>query len=189
MIEIVAKVPGEIGESTQPGNRVSDESALVSAKFRGVDWPVVHVENERNNHVSVSRILNDAIELLPVRAIKAAVIKSGVVRIFGEFCRPWRNEQRPVRSCHDGLTVEQVRTSSDGDSQPIDFQIVEPLNTGLNYFFILPAYEPVGGGAIEKIMLAGALPNKMPGVLQIDTDLTTTVSVRRVEGAVPQFYL
>ncbi len=54
---------------------------------------------------------------------------------------------------------------------------------GLDDVVIPPTHQPVGGGAVEEIMLAGTLPDKVPAVLRIDPDGTTAATVAHMESA------
>src|SRR5258708_17479169 len=182
-IQIVSEIPGNIGEGSEAGNRIVDEAALVRAIFGRVNTTIIHVEDQRNNHVPVARIAQGTVKLLPVRNIKTGVIKSRVIRIRCEFRRPRGDENRPVCVQHYWLAVKTIAPAGNGDPYTIDFQSVQTLDAELNDGLVIPAHQPVRRGPVEEVVFASAFPDEMPRVLGINTDGAPNVPIRRVKIA------
>ena len=53
----------------------------------------------------------------------------------------------------------------------------------LNDVIVAPADEPVGGSAVEEVVLAGALPDEMPRILRIDAENATAMRFDGLEFA------
>src|SRR5262249_4041226 len=89
-VEIVSQVPGDIGKCGKTIHGVADEAALVGAEFGGMDAAIVHIEDEREDDIAVSRELYGAVKFLPAIHIETAVVETRGVRdirqLFGQRC-------------------------------------------------------------------------------------------------------
>ncbi len=81
-VEVVAEIPGNVGERTEAVDGVADEAALVFAARFGMDLAVAHVEDEGNDHVLLAGVLEHAIKALPIVKVVAGVVEAGVEGIF-----------------------------------------------------------------------------------------------------------
>jgi len=50
---------------------------------------------------------------------------------------------------------------------------MQPFDRRLNHAFVAPAQEPVGGRAVEEVVLSGSFPSEMRGVMRIDPNRPT----------------
>ena len=83
LIEIVAEVPGDVREGAESRNGIADESMLVRASRRGVNAAVVHVQDERKDHVPIAGKAKCALELLPIGHLKPAVVEARMIDVLG----------------------------------------------------------------------------------------------------------
>src|ERR1700733_11032753 len=80
--EVVAEIPGNVGERTEAVDCVADEAALVFASSFGMDPAVPHVKDKRDDHVPLAGELEHPIKSLPIGKVVACVIEAGVEGIF-----------------------------------------------------------------------------------------------------------
>src|SRR5580704_3533218 len=183
LIQIIAEIPGNVRERSETCDSVTQKSALVFASSFGVNPTVIHIQDQRNNYVPVTSESERTFELLPIGQVKSGVIEARMEDVFRQMGRPWRDEDRPIRTNHVGFAVEHIGPAGDRNPHSIDFQVVEPLDNCVDHPFIRPPHKPVRGGAVEKVMLPGTLPYEMPRVLRIHPDWTTTISLSCVKRA------
>src|SRR6185437_9677789 len=60
---------------------------------------------------------------------------------------------------------------------------MQSRNAVLNGAIVLPAHQPVGCGAIKKVMLPGTFPDKVPGIFWIDPEGALPVGVNCLQHA------
>src|SRR5579871_1918678 len=167
-VQIVAKVPGDIGEGCKAVDGVTDVAMLILASGGGMNLAVAHVEDHRDVHVAIARKLQHAIELLPIRQIEPVVVEAWVKRVVRALCRPGCNERRPGLSDHDRLAKKGGGLpAGEGHTQPVDFEPVQPIDAVLNGVVITKADQPIRGGSVEEVVLPGSLPDEVPWVLGI----------------------
>src|SRR5262245_42186447 len=135
---------------------------------------VIHVQNQRNDHVPISGKSQNPVKFLPVRNIKTCVIETRMEDVLSRLSGPGSDEYCPVVAHHDRLTVEHVGAPRHGNSQAIDSQLMKPLDAGLNHLLVRPSHQPIGCSAIEKVVLAGTFPHKVPWIFWIDSDRAAT---------------
>src|ERR1041384_3976842 len=51
---------------------------------------------------------------------------------------------------------------------------MQPVDRGLDDAIVGPAHQPVGGRAVEEVMLAGPFPDEVPAMLRVDADRSAT---------------
>src|SRR5208282_1535190 len=84
-VEVVAKVPGDVGEGAKASYRIADEAALILAAGLGMHLAVIHIEDGGNDHVAVTGELEHPVEALPVGYIVPCVVEArmeGIVRVL-----------------------------------------------------------------------------------------------------------
>src|ERR1700689_3803232 len=64
-IQIVAKVPGDIGEGRKPVDGITNEAMLILASGDRMNLAVAHVEDHRDVHVATASELQHAVKFLP----------------------------------------------------------------------------------------------------------------------------
>src|SRR5581483_243237 len=112
-VEVIAKVPGNVRKRGKPGDGVANEAALVFAIGGGMGPAVVHVEDERDDHVALTGEAQRPLQLLPMRHVKAAEVETGVKRIFRLLRGPGSEEHRPVLPYHDRFAEKPVSAAGD----------------------------------------------------------------------------
>src|SRR5580658_5157505 len=75
-VQVVAEIPCDVREWSKAINRVVNESTLIAAELGGMYSAVVHVQNERHDHVPVTCIPQCPIKLLPVVNVETLIIES-----------------------------------------------------------------------------------------------------------------
>jgi len=85
--DVVAEVPGDVGKGREAVGRVAQVAALVVAAGGGVDARVVPVQDDRDDQVQLARVVQQALEFLPVGDVEAAVVEAGVGRVGGAGVR------------------------------------------------------------------------------------------------------
>ena len=138
VIQIVAKVPGDVGESSKTVHSVVDETIFVVAGRRWMNFAVTHVENDRYDHVALSGETHGAFKLLPIRDVKPCLVEARMIYVIGLLGGPRCHIDREVIAKHDGLSVEHVCPSGDGHADAIDLQAMQPFKAVLNYPVVLP---------------------------------------------------
>src|SRR5579872_6602899 len=183
-IQIVAKVPSDIGEGRKPADGITNEAMLILAPGDRMNLAVAHVEDQRDVHVAIAGELQHAVKLLPVRQIEAVIVEAGMERVVRALCRPGCNERRPGWSDHDRLAEEGgCLSAGDGHTQPIDLEPMEAIEGVLNGVVVAKAYQPIRRGSVEEVMLTGSLPDEVPRVLGIDGDEAALLSFDGAESA------
>jgi len=64
VVKVIAEVPGDVRESTETRDGVFDKPLLVCTIRRGMNTAVVHIEYQRENHVSIARETKGSVKLL-----------------------------------------------------------------------------------------------------------------------------
>ena len=82
-IEIITEVPGYVREGAESRNGILDESMLVRASLRGMNAAVIHVQDQRKDHVPIAGKAKCPFDLLPIGHLKAAVVEAGMIDVLG----------------------------------------------------------------------------------------------------------
>ena len=77
-VEVVAEIPGNVGERAEAVDGVADEAAFVFASRFGMNPAVSHVKDEGNDHVPLAGELEHPIKPLPIGKVVACVVEAGV---------------------------------------------------------------------------------------------------------------
>ena len=105
-IQIVPKIPSDIRKSPKPRNRISNKPLFIFTTCVRVNATIVHVQNQRNDNVSVSCKAECSFKFLPVRGVKMRVVESRMKNIFGLLSRPGCNVWSPVGATHNRFSVK-----------------------------------------------------------------------------------
>ena len=113
--------------------------------------------------------LEHAVKLLPVGKIEAGVVEAGMKGIVGVL-----RGHAAVKTVQLGpvMTGSPKKVdgfaSGDGHAHAIDLEPMQAVDAVLNDVVVAPVDQPVGGGAIEEVVLSGSLPDEVPRILRID---------------------
>ena len=95
-----------------------------------------------------------------------------------------RRQDGEVGPGHDGLAEERRGfASGDGYADAVHLEAMQAVDAEANDMVVAPVDEPVGGGAIEEVVFAGSLPDKMPRILGIAGENTTAMCLEGLELA------
>ncbi len=92
-LQIVTHVPCDVGERSEPSYSVADEPAFVLTAGVGMNMAVVHIENERNDHVLRTRVGEHPIPFLPIGQVEARIVEARMEKIIRLF-PPARREHK-----------------------------------------------------------------------------------------------
>src|SRR5215471_14240816 len=107
-VHVVAQIPGDIRECAQSGDHVAQVSSLILTIFRGLSLVGRNVLNYRNDHVTLARVTQHALPLLPVSDIEPSVIDARLTEVLRILRDPWAQEIGKVVAEHDGFAPEDV---------------------------------------------------------------------------------
>ena len=124
--------------------------------------------------------LEHALEFLPVCDVETGCSRSrGASGRRGRSADPGVEIGVEVRVGDDRLAPEAARPAArQQDAEPIDLEAVLPVEGVADDLFVLPAHQQKGGVAVEEVMLAGALPDEVPGVILVDAQDAATAGGR-----------
>ncbi len=71
--------------------------------------------------------------------------------------------------------------SGNGYAHAVHLEAMQAVDGEVNHVVVAPVDEPVGGGAIEEVVFAGSLPDKMPRILRIAGEDDHGDALRRPE--------
>ena len=57
--------------------------------------------------------------------------------------------------------------AAEQDAQPVDLEAMLAVEGVADDLLVLPAHQEEGGVAVEEVVLAGALPDEVPGVVLV----------------------
>src|ERR1035438_4281616 len=150
-VEVVAHVPGDVRECSEAIHGIANEAVFILATGVRVNLAIVHIKNERDNHVPIAREAEHAVELLPIGNIEAGVVESGmrwVVRMLG---LPHGNQGRPVWPDHHGLAEERDGLPAGyRHTHAVYFEPVKTIDGVSNHMIVAPANKPVCSGPIRS---------------------------------------
>src|SRR6185437_7889878 len=182
-VEIVAQVPGDVREGSETVYGVTDEPVLVFAGGGRMDLVVVHIEDQRNDHVAVAGKSKSPFEFPPVVHVKAGIVEAGMIEIVGFHRRPRRRKYGEVAAVHHRLAVKQIGSTGDGHPHSVDLQLVQTFDAVVDHAVIAPSDQPVCGGQSEEIMLASSFSDEVPGILEIAANRAAPSAIVGVEDA------
>ena len=149
-----------------------------------MDAAVIHIENQRDDHVAIARKAQHAVEFLPVRHIEAAVVETGMKGVIGILSRPGGDERRPGWPGHHGFAKEcHCLAPCDGHAKPIDFQAMKAIDTVFNDVVVAPAHQPISSRSVEEVVLASSLPDEVPGIIRVGAKYSALVRLDGLEGS------
>ena len=122
--EVVAEVPGNVGEGGEASDGVAEETALILTGGDGVNARIIHVENDGKMMTSRSRAKRSRIEAAPVGNVEARRIQVGMEKIMRIARGPSGKVHGEVVGLHDGLAVINVGAAGESDAKPIEFETV-----------------------------------------------------------------
>src|SRR5580704_3147154 len=149
LIQIVTEVPGDVGERGESRDGVADKAALVWTRGSGMGTAVVHVQDEGENHIPVAGEAKSSLEFLPVGNLKAGIVESWMVNVVRPsettgVALPGGDKRSPTGARHHRFAVIQAGSAGDGYSQPVDLQLMQALNAGLDHLVVPPTDQPIG---------------------------------------------
>ena len=122
--EVVAEVPGDVGEGGEASDGVTEEAALVLTGGDGVNARIIHVENDGDDDVAVASKTKHGFEAAPVGNVEARIIEVGMEKIMRIARGPSGKVHGEIVRLHDGLAVVNVGAAGESDAKPIDFETV-----------------------------------------------------------------
>src|SRR5438309_5044902 len=121
--------------------------------------------------------------LLPVGHVKTGIVDTWVIETLRCLGNPWMQKVTEVFTGHHGFSPINVSCTRKQHADSIDLHANQSLDAVIDDSFLAPAHQPKGGGTVEKVVLARAFPNEMPGVFGIHTHRASSVAVGGAEGA------
>ena len=108
--------------------------------------------------------------------------------IVGMWRRPRGDEAGPVLVDHHRLAEHrECFAADDRHAHAVDLEAVKTVDGVLNHAIVAPADQPIRSGAVEEEVLAGALPDEVPGILRIDAEQPAAVRFCSRECAARRF--
>ncbi len=182
-VQIVAEVPGDVGERGEPGNGISQVPALVLAARGRLGRMGRDVEDDRDDHVAIAGEPQHPFVLLPVGDVEAGEVQPGVVQALGRLRRPGPERHGEAGAGHDGVPPEEVGVPRQQRADAVHLELVQPLDAVADVPLVAPAHQPEGGGPVEVVVLARALPDEVPGVGRVHAHRPAASAVRGPERA------
>src|SRR5439155_5100794 len=90
---------------------------------------------------------------------------------------------RKILSGNYRLAESIVHCARKQHADAVDFEPVETLDHALDDPVLAPPHKPKGRGSVEEVMLARALPDKVPWIVLVHSQRPAPVSVSGMEAA------
>ena len=189
-VVLVGHVPHDVREGGTAGHGVAVVPLFVLAAHARLAERIdsrpatVDVEDDRDDHVQLAGVAQQAVVLLPVRHVETRHVKARILDARWTCGDPGVQQERElVRRIHvlrPGLPV--FHAAHDHNSDTIDLQPVQPVQALANGL-VVPAHQPIGGRAVPEVMLTRPSPDEVPGVLAIDSHQPAATGIAGRERA------
>jgi hypothetical protein len=120
---------------------------------------------------------------LPVGAIEPRVVKTWTFDIIRALGHPWNEASGKPVARFDGFGPEVIRPTVKEYADSVNIEPMEPVDAIADYLLILPSHQKERRGAIQIIVLTGAFPGEVPGVLGVNAQNTSPAAIDRLKFA------